>query len=89
MNRRTKQNTKSTRRQLLTAEQKYFLLQKGIGIIAIIVGFLGSIVMEDATPFFLFASLGAAFLFSKDKILMVTDVYWEENPVNRNNYPKK
>lgn len=88
MNRTTKQNTKSTHRPLLTAEQKYFLLQKGIGIIAIVIGIHGSIVMEEATPFFLFASLGAAFLFSKDKILMLTDTYWEEKPVNRNNYPE-
>ena len=87
MNGTTKKNT--NRKFLLTAEQKYFLLQKGIGIIAIVVGTFGSIVMEEATPFFLFASLGSAFLFSKDKILMATDVYWKENPVNRNNYPKK
>ena len=87
MNGTTKKNT--NRKSLLTAEQKYFLLQKGIGIIAIIVGTFGSIVMEEATPFFLFASLGTAFLFSKDKILMATNVYWDENPINRNNYPKK
>lgn len=71
-----------------SAEKKYFLMQKAIGVLAIIFGIIGSLLMEEAAALILFGAIGTLFLFSKDKILMLTDTYWEENPVNRKNYPK-
>ena len=78
MNGTTKRN--ANHKFLLTAEQKYFILQKTVGIVSIIVGISAGILMHDVAPL-LACFIGAAFLFSKDKILMATDVYWDENPV--------
>lgn len=78
MNGTTNRNT--NHKSLLTAERKYFILQKTVGVISIIFGIATGILIHDVAPL-LACFIGAAFLFSKDKILMATDVYWDENPV--------
>lgn len=72
---------KHIRRRRLTAETKYYILQKSVGIIIVILGVLAGVLIEDIAPLLLGCGIGSALLFTKEKVLMVGDVYWNENPI--------
>lgn len=69
------------RTRKLTAETKYFIIQKIIGVIILMLGILSGVWIESIAPLFFGCGVGAVFIFSKEKILMASDVYWSENPI--------
>ena len=64
----------------LTAEQKYYIIQKLIGAIVTLAGIIGGFAVQSFPVLLVGVLIGLAFMFSKDKILMVSNVYWDENP---------
>lgn len=78
---RTRTAQRTHRRSFrLTAEQKYYIAQKLLGAVVTIAGIWAGIAMQSFPVLLVGILLGAAFLFSKDKILMIGEVYWNENP---------
>ena len=72
---------KTHRRSLrLTAEQIYYLIQKLIGVIVTLAGIIGGFAVQSFPVLLVGVLIGLAFMSSKDKILMASDVYWDENP---------
>ena len=72
---------KTHRRSLhLTAEQIYYIIQKTIGLIVTLAGIIGGFVVQSFPVLLVGVLIGLVFMFSKDKILMVSSVYWDENP---------
>ena len=72
-----------SKKKTLAAETKYYIFQKLIGIFAIVFGILAGIWIESIAPVLIISGIGLAFLFSKGKILMVGNVYWNENPIHK------
>ena len=68
------------RTRKLTAEAKYFIIQKIIGVVVLVLGIIAGVWVESIAPLFFGCGVGAVFIFSKEKILMASDVYWKENP---------
>ena len=64
----------------LTAEQIYYIIQKLIGVIITLAGIIGGFAVQSFPVLLVGVLIGLAFMFSKDKILMVSSVYWDENP---------
>ena len=71
------------KKKALAAETKYYIFQKLIGIFAIAFGVLAGILIESIAPVLIISGIGFAFLFSKEKILMAGNVYWNENPIHK------
>ena len=72
---------KTHRRSLrLTAEQTYYIIQKLIGVIVTIAGIIGGFAVQSFPVLLVGVLIGLALMLSKDKILMVSSVYWDENP---------
>ena len=72
---------KTHRRSLrLTAEQTYYIIQKLIGVIITLAGIIGGFAVQSFPVLLVGVLIGLAFMFSKDKLLMVSSVYWDENP---------
>ena len=72
---------KTHRRSLrLTAEQIYYIFQKLIGVIIALSGIIGGFAVKSFPVLLVGVLIGLALMFSKDKILMVSSVYWDENP---------
>lgn len=69
------------RTRKLTAEAKYFIIQKIIGVAVLVLGIIAGVWIESIAPLFFGCGVGAVFIFSKEKILMASDVYWKENPI--------
>ena len=65
----------------LTAEMKYYIIQKIVGIVILILGIVAGVWIESVAPLFFGCGVGTVLIFSKEKILMVGDVYWDENPI--------
>ena len=73
--------SRKTHRSLrLTAEQIYYIIQKLIGVIITLAGIIGGFTVQSFPVLLVGVLIGLAFMFSKDKILMVSSVYWDENP---------
>ena len=64
----------------LTAEQKYYTIQKLMGVIVTLAGIIGGFAIQSFPVLLVGVLIGLAFIFSKDKILMVSSIYWDENP---------
>ena len=64
----------------LTAEQKYYIIQKLIGVIVTLAGIIGGFAVQSFPVLLVGVLIGLALMFSKDKIIMVSSVYWDENP---------
>lgn len=70
--------TKNTNRaNALTANRKYYIKQKLIGIAALILGIGLGALTENAGAAFIGIFFGLPLIFSREKILM-TGEYWEE-----------
>ena len=70
--------TKNTNRlNVLTANRKYYIKQKLIGIAALILGIGLGALTENAGAAFIGIFFGLPLIFSREKILM-TGEYWEE-----------
>ena len=77
---------KTHRRSLrLTAEQIYCIIQKLIGVIVTLAGIIGGFAVKSFPVLLVGVLIGLALMLSKDKILMVSDVYWDENPKKHEN----
>lgn len=64
----------------LTAEQKYFIIQKLMGVACIILGVVGAFILQSFPVMMVGVGIGIGCLMTKEKIIMVSDVYWDENP---------
>ena len=72
---------KTHRRSLhLTAEQIYYMIQKLIGVIVTLAGIIGGFAVQSFPVLLVGVLIGLALMVIKDKILMVSSVYWDENP---------
>ena len=65
------------------SEKKYYIMQKVIGILMILFGIIVGILAQSPECVLLFAPMGAGLIFTKEKLIMATDEYWKENPVER------
>lgn len=82
---KTISNVRSTRKThrrsfRLTAEQIYYIIQKLIGVIVTLAGIIGGFEVKSFPVLLVGVLIGLALMFSKDKILMVSSVYWDDNP---------
>lgn len=73
----------------LTAEMKYYIMQKTLGVLVLILGTALGLWAKEAAALLMFPIMGLALIFSKDKVLMIGDVYWEENPLKNTNKVSK
>lgn len=72
---------KTHRRSLrLTAEQIYYMIQKLIGVACIILGVVGAFILQSFPVMMVGVGIGIGCLMTKEKIIMASDVYWDENP---------
>ena len=72
---------KTHRRSLrLTAEQIYYMIQKLIGVIITLAGIIGGFSVQSFPVLLVGVLIGLALMVTKDKILMSSSVYWDENP---------
>ena len=46
-------------------------------------GIIVGILAQSPECVLLFAPMGAGLIFTKEKLIMATDEYWKENPVER------
>ena len=65
------------------SEKKYYIMQKVIGILLMLFGIIVGILAQSPECVLLFAPMGAGLIFTKEKLIMATDEYWKENPVER------
>ena len=65
------------------SEKKYYIMQKLVGILMMLFGIIVGILAQSPECVLLFAPMGAGLIFTKEKLLMATDEYWKENPVER------
>lgn len=73
----------------LTAEQKYYIMQKIVGVLVLVLGTALGFWTREAAALFIFPIMGLVLIFSRDKVLMIGEVYWEENPLkNAEKVPK-
>ena len=82
---KTVSNVRATRKThrrsfRLTAEQIYYIIQKLIGVIITLAGIIGGVAVQSFPVLLVGVLIGLAFMFSKDKILMVSTVYCDQNP---------
>ena len=72
---------RTNRRSLhLTAEQKYYIIQKLMGVACIILGVVGAFILQSFPVMMVGVGIGIGCLMTKEKIIMASDVYWDENP---------
>lgn len=64
----------------LTAEQKYYIIQKLMGVACIILGVVGAFILQSFPVMMVGVGIGIGCLMTKEKIIMASDVYWDENP---------
>ena len=64
----------------LTAEQKYYIIQKLMGVTCIILGVVGAFILQSFPVMMVGVGIGIGCLMTKEKIIMASDVYWDENP---------
>lgn len=73
----------------LTAEQKYYIMQKTVGVLVLVLGTMLGLWAKEAAALFISPLMGLVLIFSNDKVLMIGEVYWEENPLkNAEKVPK-
>ena len=73
--------SRKTHRSLhLTAEQKYYIIQKLMGVACIILGVVGAFILQSFPVMMVGVGIGIGCLMTKEKIIMASDVYWNENP---------
>lgn len=65
------------------SEKKYYIMQRIVGILMMLFGIIVGILAQSPECVLLFAPMGAGLIFTKEKLLMATDEYWKENPVER------
>lgn len=73
----------------LTAELKYYIMQKVTGVLVLVLGTALGLWAKEAAALFIAPIMGLVLIFSKDKVLMIGDVYWEENPLEKANKVSK
>ena len=66
----------------ITAETLYYMLQKIIGIIITTAGIWAGIAFAEFGIVFFALMFGLPLIFTNEKILMISDVYWNKNPTN-------
>ena len=65
------------------SEKKYYIMQRIVGILMMLFGIIVGILAQSPECVLLFTPMGAGLIFTKEKLLMATDEYWKENPVER------
>ena len=65
------------------SKKKYYIMQKLVGILMMLFGIIVGILAQSPECVLLFAPMGAGLIFTKEKLIMATDEYWKENPVER------
>lgn len=73
---------KRSKKRVLSAETKYYILQKTVGIAAFLAGIFGGIAVESIAPLLVLSPMGIGLFFTKEKVLMISNVYWDENPIS-------
>ena len=67
----------------ITAEALYYIIQKILGIIITVAGIWAGIAFEEFGIVFFALMFGLPLIFTNEKILMISNVYWNKNPTNR------
>ena len=65
------------------SEKKYDRMQRIVGILMMLFGIIVGILAQSPECVLLFAPMGAGLIFTKEQLIMATDEYWKENPVER------
>lgn len=69
------------RARKLSAEAKYYLFQRVIGAITVLFGIIAGALIESVAPLLFGITFGLCLLFTKQKVIMIGKVYWDENPI--------
>ena len=67
----------------MNSEKKYYIMQKAIGVLVFIFGIVAGLLAQIPECVLVLSPIGVGLIFTKEKLIMATDEYWKQNPVER------